>query len=144
MKMRKITLSLIIVSAIFLCNVVNAQDSVNRNSDQVKRQQDRDVQKRNDQDKMNPNSDIQNRTDQMNNEDMDKDHIAMENGKMIAVIDGKIIPMDQNVTMKNGTQCMTDGTCMLKSGKKIIMKNGDMMDMNGVMFSKDHLPQKAN
>ncbi len=142
MNMRKITLSLIVISAIFLCNVVNAQDSVNRNSDQVKKQQDLDSQKIHDQDKRNSNSVNQNRTDQ--SEDMDKDHIAMENGKMIAVIDGKIIPMDQNVTMKNGTECMTDGTCMLKSGKKIIMKNGDMMDMNGVMFSKDHLPQKAN
>ena len=123
---------------------VKAQDTGKTNSDQIKTQQQIDPQKRmNDQKQMNNNPINQTPTD-MNTGNMEPDHIAMQNGKMIAVMDGKIIPMDQEVTMKNGTKCMTDGTCTLMNGKKVLLKNGDMMDMNGVMLPKDRTPKKAN
>lgn len=50
--------------------------------------------------------------------------------------DGKTMPMDKDMTMKNGTTCMTNGECTMKDGSKMMMKNGDQMDMNGTMHSK--------
>ncbi len=36
--------------------------------------------------------------------------------------------------MKNGTKYMTDGTSVTKDGKKTMMKEGEMIDMNGNMM----------
>lgn len=66
-----------------------------------------------------------------------KDCVMMKDGKMMMMKDGKTMPMDKDMTMKNGTKCMTDGTCMMKDGKKMMMHDGDMMDMNGKMMMKD-------
>ena len=52
------------------------------------------------------------------------------------------MPMEKDMTMKNGTKCMTNGECIMKDGKKMKMKEGDCMDMSGkmdkcAMMSKD-------
>ena len=62
-----------------------------------------------------------------------KDCCMMKDGKMMQVKDGKMKPMNKNMTMKNGTQCMTNGDCIMKGGKKMKMKEGDCMDMSGKM-----------
>lgn len=65
--------------------------------------------------------------------DMKKDHVMMHDGKMQMVKNGKTIPMEEDMTMSNGTTVMTDGMCKMKNGKTMQMKEGDMMDMNGKM-----------
>ena len=62
-----------------------------------------------------------------------KDCCMMQNGKMMMMIDGKIMPMEKNMIMTNGTTCMTNGECVMKNGKKMMMKNGDCMEMSGKM-----------
>ena len=62
-----------------------------------------------------------------------KDCCMMKDGKMMCMMDGKMMPMEKDMTMKNGTKCMTNGECMMKDGKKMMMKDGDCMDMNGKM-----------
>ena len=37
--------------------------------------------------------------------------------------DGKMMPMDKDMTMKNGTKCVTNGECVMKSGKKLTTKD---------------------
>ena len=61
------------------------------------------------------------------------DCCMMKDGKMMMMKDGKTMPMDKDMTMKNGTKCMTNGECVMKDGKKMMMKDGDCMDMNGKM-----------
>lgn len=62
-----------------------------------------------------------------------KDCCMMKDGKMMVIKDGKTMPMEKNMTMKNGTKCMTNGECKMKDGTKMMMKNGDCMDMSGKM-----------
>jgi hypothetical protein len=62
-----------------------------------------------------------------------KDCCMMKDGKMMCMKDGKTMPMDKDMTMKNGTKCMTNGECIMKDGKKMKMKEGDCMDMDGKM-----------
>jgi hypothetical protein len=64
---------------------------------------------------------------------MMKDCCMMKNGKMMQMTDGKMMPMEKDMTMKNGTKCMTNGECIMKDGKKMMMKEGDCMDMDGTM-----------
>ncbi len=64
---------------------------------------------------------------------MMKDCCMMKDGKMMVMKDGKTMPMDKDMTMKNGTNCMTNGECTMKDGSKMQMKNGDCMEMSGKM-----------
>ena len=64
---------------------------------------------------------------------MMKDCCMMKDGKMMHMKDGKEMPMAKNMTMKNGTKCMTNGECVMKDGKKMQMKDGQCMDMGGKM-----------
>ena len=64
---------------------------------------------------------------------MMKDCYMMKGGKMMVMKDGKTMPMEMDMTMKNGTKCMTTGECIMKDGKKIMMKEGDCMEMSGKM-----------
>ena len=64
---------------------------------------------------------------------MMKDCCMMKDGKMMVMKDGKTMPMEKDMTMKNGTKCMTTGECTMKDGKKMMMKEGDCMEMSGKM-----------
>ena len=64
---------------------------------------------------------------------MMKDCCMMKDSKMMCVKDGKTTPMKKEMTMKNGTKCMTNGECVMKDGTKMKMKEGECMDMSGMM-----------
>jgi hypothetical protein len=64
---------------------------------------------------------------------MMKDCCMMKGGKMMVMKNGETMPMEKDMTMKNGTKCMTTGECTMKDGKKMMMKEGDCMEMSGKM-----------
>jgi hypothetical protein len=64
---------------------------------------------------------------------MMKDCCMMKDGKMMVMKNGETMPMEKDMTMKNGTKCMTTGECTMKDGKKMMMKEGDCMEMSGKM-----------
>ena len=64
---------------------------------------------------------------------MMKDCCMMKGSKMMCVKGGKTMPMKKEMTMKNGTKCMTNGECVMKDGTKMKMKEGECMDMSGRM-----------
>ena len=64
---------------------------------------------------------------------MSKDCCMMKDGKMMMMKGGKMMPMTENMTMADGTVCMTDGTCKMKDGTTMAMKNGQCMMMDGKM-----------
>jgi hypothetical protein len=58
--------------------------------------------------------------------------VMMRNGKMMLMKHGKAaMPMDDDVTMTNGTVVSSDGTIKLKGGREFRMHNGQMMMMDG-------------
>ncbi len=64
---------------------------------------------------------------------MMKDCCMMKDGKMMCMKNGKMMPMKKDMTMKNGTKCMTNGECIMKNGEKMQMTEGHCMDMKGKM-----------
>lgn len=62
-----------------------------------------------------------------------KECCMMKDGKMMHQKDGVTMPMDKDMTMKNGTVCMVNGECVMKDGKTMKMKEGECMDMTGKM-----------
>ena len=63
-----------------------------------------------------------------------QDCVMMKDDKMMVMKKGKMMEMENDVTMKNGTVCMKDGTCKMKNGKTMMMKNGDKCYMDGRMM----------
>lgn len=54
-----------------------------------------------------------------------EDYIVMKGGKMMMMQHGKLSPMTMEMTMSDGSICMTDGTCKAKDGTITKMKEGD-------------------
>jgi lipopolysaccharide assembly outer membrane protein LptD (OstA) len=69
--------------------------------------------------------------------DMEKDHIMMKDGKVIMIMQGKSMPADKELTLSNGTKVTVDGNVTMKDGTKMMMKEGDMMTMDGEMMKPD-------
>jgi len=64
----------------------------------------------------------------------DMDGVMMQDGKMMIMKDGKAAgPMENSMTMSNGTMVMGDGTVKMKDGTQAHMKDGQMM-MDGHMM----------
>jgi hypothetical protein len=62
----------------------------------------------------------------------DMDGVTMRNGLMMVMKHGKVaMPMDEPVTMTNGTIVSPDGTITLKGGREFRMHNGEVMTMDG-------------
>ena len=55
----------------------------------------------------------------------------MINGKMSHCIKTAGDPMTKDVTLKNGTKVSTTGEVTMKDGKKMMLKEGQCVDMEG-------------
>ena len=62
--------------------------------------------------------------------------IAMRSGKMVSIKDKIESPMNYNITLVNGTHVTISGECKLKNGTKIMLREGDFIDYNGVYVPK--------
>jgi hypothetical protein len=62
----------------------------------------------------------------------DSDGVMMQDGKMMMMKEGKPTgPMENAMTMSNGTTVMSNGTVKTKGGSEARMKEGQMMMMDG-------------
>jgi len=126
MKNKNIILSVMIVSITLLAYSAKSQvNNMQHDSVPNKTQYDKATQNK---------MDNQNKMQDPQMQQSKTDHVMMQNGKMMVMKEGKMMPMEKDMSMKNGTKCMTDGTCVTESGKRTMMKEGEMMDMNGNMM----------
>jgi len=85
--------------------------------------------------RMNP-QDMNKQNQRLQSNPIDKSHpdgVMMQNGKMMKVKNGKITFLDHIITMSNGTKVMSDGYYIHNDGTKLMMKEGQHMDMSGKM-----------
>jgi len=67
-----------------------------------------------------------------------KDCVMMKDGKMMEMKDGKTMDLTNDMTLKNGTVVMANGTIRHKDGKTSMFKEGDCMMMDGTMTHMAH------
>ena len=77
------------------------------------------------------------------------DYCIRKDGNMMMVIQGHLMtPMTANVTMNDGSMCLTDGTCKRPDGTLVKMKEGQRMTMDGKLTmhsgSLEKHPVKTN
>lgn len=61
------------------------------------------------------------------------EYCTMKDGKMMLMKNGKMEPLTTDMTMRDGSMCLTDGTCKMKDGTTMKLKEGECMMMNGKM-----------
>jgi hypothetical protein len=66
-----------------------------------------------------------------------KDEIMMKDGKVIQKMDGKEMVVEKDITLKNGTVVMPDGTVKHADGTTVALKEGDYVNMEGKIWNKN-------
>lgn len=70
-----------------------------------------------------------------------KNYLTLQDGKMMIAKDGKLMSMERDVTLSNGTAISTAGKVTTKDGKSFQLKNADVMDMNGILTNAANKPK---
>jgi D-lyxose ketol-isomerase len=65
-----------------------------------------------------------------------KDEIMLKDGKLQARMDGKVTPVEKDITLKNGTVVLANGTVKTPDGKTVTLKEGDCVNMEGKIWNK--------
>lgn len=73
-----------------------------------------------------------------------KDCCIMKDGKMVSMKEGIAVPMENSMTMANGTICMANGDCMMMDGSVVKLKEGQCVDMSGEIGKCDEVVKKSN
>ena len=81
---------------------------------------------------------------QMKADGMSHDCVVMKGGKMMMMQGGKTMPMTKDMTMSDGTKCLTNGTCLKKDGTKMAMKEGHCLMMDGRMTTMDKMMKEGS
>lgn len=97
---------------------------------------------------MSPRDIYNSQNQNLQNKPIEKSHpdgVIMQNGKMVKVQNGKMINLDDYMTMSNDTKVMSDGTYIKKDGTKMILKEGQHIDMQGkIIFIKTDKDKKMH
>jgi hypothetical protein len=70
------------------------------------------------------------------------DGVMMTEGTMKLVKNEVVTPLDAEITMSNGTKVSVSGTIIYKNKTQSMMKEGQHMDMNGVLTETKDLDKK--
>lgn len=62
-----------------------------------------------------------------------KDCMMMRNGKVVVMKGGQTMPLDQQMTLPNGTVVMPNGTVKMTDGTTRMLKNDECIYMDGTM-----------
>lgn len=63
--------------------------------------------------------------------------VMMKDGKMMLVRHDKIMPLEMDITMSDGTRVMMDGTVIMPDGTTRTMMEGESMTIDGQMGMKE-------
>ena len=66
-----------------------------------------------------------------------EDRVIMRDGRMLIVRNGKLRPMDLDMTMEDGTQVTTKGSVMRPNGTVHQMQDGEVINMKGEINNID-------
>ena len=64
-------------------------------------------------------------------DDMGQDHIMMENSRVMIMRNRERMPLDEDITMPDGTKVAPDGTVIMPDGTTRIMAEGETMLLQG-------------
>lgn len=72
------------------------------------------------------------------------DGVMMQGGRIVIVRNGEMTSMEKEMTLKDGTRVMTDGTVIKNDGTKMMMKEGQHLNMSGNIENSKNKGQRDN
>ena len=72
------------------------------------------------------------------------DGYMMKKGKMMCVKNQQVSVLKRDTTLTNGTVIMSNGNYMKKGGSKMMLKEGEHMDLTGKIMPVSKLNDQAN
>ena len=73
----------------------------------------------------------QQKTSQKPGDKSHSDGVVMKNGKLMRISSGQKVALDQDLTLSNGTKIMRDGTIVKRDGSRVLLEEGQHIDMLG-------------
>ncbi len=65
-----------------------------------------------------------------------QDCVMMKDGKVMVMKGGQVTPLQSDINLTNGTTVSTSGSVKTADGTTMILKEGDMLGMDGKMMMK--------
>ena len=75
-------------------------------------------------------------------DDMRQDHIMMEDSRVMIVRNGERTPLDEDLTIPDGTRVAPDGTVQMPDGTTRIMAEGETMLLQGAPASPENMTDR--
>jgi hypothetical protein len=73
---------------------------------------------------------------------MSQDHIVMQDGRVMIMRNGEMKPMEEEMTLPDGTRVMIDGTIWDASGTTRMMAEGETILVQGMPASAEEMADR--
>ncbi len=73
---------------------------------------------------------------------MHEDMITMKDGKVMMMRNGDMTPMEDEMTLSDGTRVMPNGQVILANGTARMMMEGEAMNMHGQTVDMANMPDR--
>jgi len=75
-------------------------------------------------------------------DEMRDDHIVMQEGRVVVMRNGETMPMEEEMTLPDGTKVMLDGTVMMPDGTTRMMDEGETMLLQGLSANAEDMTDR--
>ena len=78
----------------------------------------------------------------MDTHEMHRDMVMMREGKMMIMQNGETMPMEEEMTMADGTKVMPNGQVLMANGTARMMQEGETMMLQGEPDGAENLTDR--
>ena len=68
---------------------------------------------------------------ELDRSEISEDMVTMRDGRVMIMRNGELMPMEEEMTLSNGTRVMQNGRVQMADGTARMMSEGETMDMDG-------------
>ena len=75
-------------------------------------------------------------------DNMSQDHIMMQDGRVMIRRNGETLPMDEEITLPDGTRVKSDGTVRMPDGAMRMLAEGETMLLQGERVDAENMSDR--
>lgn len=81
---------------------------------------------------------VMNAQDQIKDQDRDQTRLMMVDGDLLQIRDRDQVKLKDKITLNDGTVLNSNGSYVTREGKKLRLKEGECLDMDGVKYNNEY------
>jgi hypothetical protein len=75
-------------------------------------------------------------------DEMSQDHIVMQSGRAMIMRNGEMKPLDEEITLPDGTKVKSDGMVLMPDGTTRMMAEGETMLLQGAPTDPENMTDR--